>query len=64
MEHVSRYGKPKRGYKTEEEAQKVAEKMSRVYHEPLNAYCCTECNQWHVGRLNGFGIKEMIQVKG
>lgn len=53
MECVSRYGKQKKQYETEEQALDVAEQMEKRHKEPFNVYQCEQCNQWHVGRQNG-----------
>lgn len=53
MECVSRYGKQKKKYETEEEALHVAEEMEKRHNEPFNVYQCEQCNHWHVGRQNG-----------
>jgi len=57
MECLTRYGKPKKQYETENEAIRIAEEMEDKHHEPFNVYQCQECNCWHVGRENG--VKRM-----
>lgn len=65
MECVSRYGKEKIKYETQELAQHVAERMKETYNQGFNVYCCTICNKWHVGRLNGHEtVKEKVSMEG
>lgn len=58
MQCITRYGKEKQKYKSEEEALEVADEMEEKYHEPFNVYQCELCNYWHVGRTNGHGKLE------
>lgn len=42
--------KPKQNYGSEENARKIAIKMSAKFGRDLEEYPCAFCNGWHIGR--------------
>ncbi len=42
--------KPKVDYRTEERAERAAQKMSAQYGRDLEPYPCFWCGGWHIGR--------------
>lgn len=49
-------------YESLERATKAIRKQKT--HSTLRAYKCHWCNQYHIGHLPGYVIKEMIEKRG
>lgn len=52
--HLSPRGTPKKGYETQELAERAADALNRVpgasIKRPYVSYECPSCKQWHAGR--------------
>jgi hypothetical protein len=49
-EHFDRTGRPKKNYRTETEAKQSAQASWAINRVDLDAYRCSICHQWHIGK--------------